>query len=176
MDVLRRLEELGARGFAADGSHSLQDIELVEQRLDTKLPRALKVALKHFGAPICFDKEVELRPLERSGWESEDGSLDINIVYGPVEGSCGILSINDDLSSQVPRNCVVIAGSSGGNQICIDRETDTVLFWDHEAVDDARSTFLVAKDFSEFLKSLYVVDDTGPLLKEGDVASVNLRF
>lgn len=160
MDILKHLAALGAKSSPVDPQVAICPVETVEARLSISLPPALKVILDHYKNSITFEKEMLFRPIASSGWEGSDGALDLITIYGLSYDDQGLLKQNSVYESQVPPSCIVFAESSGGNQICLDRHSGQVLFWDHETDGHNDPVSLISSSFDDFIAQLYAGDDT----------------
>jgi SMI1-KNR4 cell-wall len=170
MDILKHLTTLGAKSRPIAPEGAAYTIETVEDRLLISLPSALKEILARYGSGIIFEKGVLFRPITSSGWEGSDGALDVIAIYGLSYDEQGLLKQNSIYESQVPPSCIVFAESSGGNQICLDRDSGHVLFWDHEADGRDDPISLISSSFDSFIAQLYAGEDTLGSL-DGIVAS-----
>lgn len=158
MDVIKKLAELHAEPMASADGVAVRTVDDVERALGFALPDTLKTALSKVSGAIAFDATVLFKPMESSGWEDKDGSLDLNVIYGLAEDDWSLTKMNDTYAGRIPANCIAIGESSGGNQICLEADTNKVVFWDHEAATDG--VFLISNSFDEFLESLYLGDDS----------------
>lgn len=80
----------------------------------------------------------------------------------------------------LPENMIAVADDPGGNMICLSvsgPDTNSVYFWDHEAIDEddkSANLHLIADSFAEFLAGLqetpeYVVPAFDEVLHQGEV-------
>lgn len=166
MDVLKKLASLRPIPIEPGRLVSDDDMTLVERTLDIVFPDSLKAALAAYTGGIQFEAEVLFKPLKPSGWEGSEGELDLNVIYGVPDNDRGLISVNEMLAHQLPSNLVAIGESSGGNQVCIERQSGAITFWDHEARPDDESEFPVSDTFDSFVEHLYVgaddpIDTTG---------------
>lgn len=158
MNVLEKLAELQARPRDIQGTKDAAAIEDVERSLKATLPEGLRSALTRFSHAIDFNTVVLFKPIECSGWEDRDGALDLLALYGLNADDWSILEMNETYAGRLPANCIAIGESSGGNQICLERGTDRVYFWDHESSSIGR--YLIANSFDDFVDSLYEGDNS----------------
>lgn len=162
-DIFERFAALKASPWITDDLADSEALASVEERLGIALPPALKAVLEHYGAAITFGTEVHFRPDTPSGWEDKEGSLSISTLYGIRNDDWSIVKRNVDYDDQVPENCIVIGESPGGNQICIDRDSGSILFWDHESNVQEASSSIISESFDSFIERLYPVDDAARL-------------
>jgi hypothetical protein len=154
MDVLGHLEALGAKPWIIDQDAVIERTSEIEAALQVVLPSSYSRVLEKYGTSITFDNEVLFKPEELSGWEGKDGTLDLVGLYGLARDDRGLSTANAAYGSQIPSTCIVIGESSGGNQLCLDRQSLGILFWDHEAESEGRSTYLVSNSFEDFINRL----------------------
>lgn len=173
MNVLEKLSELQARRFDVEASKEMSTVADVERALEAQLPDGLKAALSHYCYAIDFDVTVSFRPIEPSGWERQDGAIDFNMIYGLAHDDWAILKMNETFAAQIPASCIVIGACSGGNQICLEKESGRILFWDHES--SGAGVSLAANSFDDFMDSLFVVDDSLDDSDDG-IIECDLRF
>lgn len=159
MDVQSNLASLKAIPWTPPGGAQPERIEDIEARWGVTLPGGLKALLQAQPLPIAFDAMIRFVPAAANPWAGRDGKLGLDLLYGAVGGDYGLNRINETFLDNIPGHCFVIGASGGGNQICLDRKTGALLFWDHEALTDAESLFRIADGFDAFVALLEAEED-----------------
>ncbi|GAA4805545.1 SMI1/KNR4 family protein [Lysobacter hankyongensis] len=161
--------KLGPEALSAPSAQPEIDLLQTERDLDIELPQSLRQILLQYAAPVVFAHGARFRPDTLCGVEGRDGHLTLLTLYGPGAGDSGLLAMNRMYSDQVPPLMAVIGESPGGNQLCIERTSGRIYFWNHEAEHDEAALTAVAESFDAFRERL--VADEG--ISEGTTPKID---
>ncbi|MGG3628325.1 SMI1/KNR4 family protein [Bacillus licheniformis] len=139
------------------------EIEDLEQKLGKQLHSDYKKFLVKYGGcslesrktndDVEFD--VCYRPIEKDPWMGvNDETQLLESFYGFQTNIDNIMDIVDTYSDRFPETIIAIAGSPGGNEICLDLDNGKVFFWDHELRNPEKDFYLIANSFEDFILSL----------------------
>lgn len=130
-------------------------IEIVEERLNIELPLEYKNILEYFnGNALSFEKGARYIPDVRPSIVDNEGYLGLDFLYGVVANNANIVFQNENYKEQLPSNLITIGEVLSGDQICIDKEDGSVVYWWHEALTSDEETYKIAVDFTEFINKL----------------------
>ncbi|MFC1285047.1 SMI1/KNR4 family protein [Bacillus paralicheniformis] len=135
----------------------------LEKKLGKQLHSDYKKFLAKYGGcslesrktndDVEFD--VCYRPIEKDPWMGiNDETQLLESFYGFRNDIDNIMDIVDTYSDRFPETIIAIAGSPGGNEICLDLDNGKVLFWDHELRNPEKDFYLIANSFEDFILSL----------------------
>ncbi len=141
---------------------SRSDISTFERENNIAFPEDYKWFLGRYGGIFLDCVYTAKVP---SPWAS-DGQDAVEVFYG-LGGDSDLAEAMEMHGDVLPTDVVPIAGSSGGNQICVgvgEKNRGRVLFWDHEGEnrDEAENLYLVSDRFADFLLSLQLEEETDP--------------
>lgn len=142
--------KLGPEALSAPSAQPDLDLLETERELDIELPESLREILLQYGAPVVFANGARFRPDSLCGLEGRDGYLTLLTLYGPGAGDSGLLAMNRSYSDQIPPLMAVIGELPGGNQLCFERTSGRIYFWNHEAEHDEVSLTAVSESFGAF--------------------------
>lgn len=156
--------------FDAESLHmpgdSLIELDQIESSLRILLPSELRDLFIEFGSAIVFNKDVEF-PAEKCAYSEDSGRIGVSVIYGPADGSLGIIRINEQLSMQIPKTSVVFAEIGLGNMLLIDRIDGKISVWLHDEALPSRAITSVYDSFHDFIDALVAFDPPPlPSLKE----------
>ncbi|WP_313737059.1 SMI1/KNR4 family protein [Sphingobium yanoikuyae] len=156
--------------FDAESLHmpgdSLIELDQIESSLRILLPSELRDLFIEFGSAIVFNNDVEF-PAEKCAYSDDSGRIGVSVIYGPVDGSLGIIRINEQLSMQIPKTSVAFAEIGLGNMLLIDRIDGKISVWLHDEALPSRAITPVYDSFHDFIDALVAFDPPPlPSLKE----------
>ncbi len=153
------MKALDAELYGSKSKSPDKDLKNVILSLSFDFPIELKELLLEFNGAIFFNNGAKFKPEGKCNLASKDGYLSLNTIYGIADNDNGILRVNHSYDDQIPDLIIIIAESDGGNQICIERNTGIILFWNHEGIPNVDELFNIAPSFAEFLQKIEVEDD-----------------
>ncbi len=157
-EIMKRLD---AVLYRSESESPDKDMENIILSLSFEFPSELKELMLEFKGAIFFDNGAKFKPEGECILVASDGYLSLNTIYGIAENDYGILSVNKSYEDQMPDSVIIIGESNGGNQICIEKSTGSIFFWNHEGTPNVDELFYVAPSFSEFLLKLEVQEQGG---------------
>ena len=135
---------------------------------------------------VDYLKKYNDAELELNVFEFEDNADCVRYFYGTTDETYNDISEQYEVfKDRMPKKCVPIADTEGGNQVCMSLNKGTygkIYYWDHETMDtdDDEECVLcfedmcfLANSFNEFLKNLQP-DTTEVVIEE--VKSLKDRF
>lgn len=121
-----------------------------ERALRFKLPADYTAFLSEFGVS-GISSDVVFAAIEPSPW-AEDGKDHMGLFYGISDDpDFDVCRVNARLRGDIPDDSIAIAHDSGANHLLL-FSNNQVRFFDNDSGD----TFLCARSFEDFLKSLEV--------------------
>ncbi|WP_160154007.1 SMI1/KNR4 family protein [Microbulbifer sp. ALW1] len=172
--LIESLKSLGARSLK-DGSQDKLSISQVESELNVKFSDSYRSVLESYENSIVFDHGAIYKPVEKSPVDNTDGFQSLEMLYG-LQGDSNLVSRNKMYKGQIPKECVVIGESVGGNQVCLSRASGKVYFWFHEAEIEDHSLFEVAESVNNFIEGLLPDDMQNSDKREIDESGSFLDF
>jgi hypothetical protein len=143
------LNELGAESISFETKrlcNSLQD--------DIEISENLKRLLDEFKTAIVFSNGARFKIPKKMPVGDKDGFVFLDVIYGMAPDSNSIHYKNEMYSNQIRSDFYTFGESGGGDQFCINKNTEEVYYWYHEAKFDASSLFLIAPSFNSFFEQL----------------------
>lgn len=153
------MKKLDAKLWGEESKSPEKDLSNVESSLSIKFPEELNELLIEFKGSIFFHNGAQFKPEGKCVLAGSDGYLSMTSIYGISNTKSGILYVNKMYDDQLPNSVIIIAESDGGNQICIEKSTGKILYWNHEGTPDIDELFNIAPSFAEFLNKLEVEED-----------------
>ncbi|GIN35831.1 hypothetical protein J5TS1_33340 [Bacillus licheniformis] len=146
-----------------EDSNNNSNIEDLEQKLGKQLHSDYKKFLVKYGGcslesrktndDVEFD--VCYRPIEKDPWMGvNDETQLLESFYGFQTNIDNIMDIVDTYSDRFPETIIAIAGSPGGNEICLNLDNGKVFFGDHELRNPEKDFYLIVNSFEDFILSL----------------------
>ncbi|MBL5827582.1 hypothetical protein [Serratia fonticola] len=86
------------------------------------------------------------------------GYIDAIFLYGLPDDNNGLLYRINIYSSNVSSEYYPLGESSGGGQVCINKITDGIYFWWHEAPTDPESLYFLSKNIESFIDGLTPIE------------------
>lgn len=163
------LNELGAESMSFETkrpSNSLPD--------DIKISENLNQLLDRFKTAIVFSNGAKFKIPKKMPIGDQDGFVFLDVIYGLAPDSNNIYYKNEMYANQIRDELYTFGESGGGDQFCINKNTEEVYYWYHEAKDDASSLFLIAPSFNNFFESL--IPDNDETSSEDDDGIVSAEF
>jgi hypothetical protein len=146
---------------SADPASDLRD---AERELAIELPDELRALLLEIKGAVFFSKGAKYIPDVSSGLEDREGFLWLVSLYGPGHGDNSLLLNNRRYRDQIPATMVTIGDSPGGSQICLERESGKIFFWNHEAEFDEDTLTGVA----DLIPDDVPADESAPKIVESE--------
>lgn len=144
-----------------------------------ELPEEYKYFLEHYGE-CNFEKDAIFKPSVRTPFDNSQGFQELSFFYG-IGTEYSIYKMSETYCQRVPQGFVPIAELPGGNQLCIDLNSDSsnfgkIYLWDHENECDGGldNTYLVANSFSDFINSFKEEKKTAS--EDDDIESFRFDF
>jgi len=129
-------------------------IEMVEARLETKLPNAYKEFLRRqnggYLEPNFFSEAVGVDYLFSAG-PNDDEYID------DLESIAELFSSEGEADDVLRPGFLVIGEDGTGNRLCLKvsgEDYGAVYFWDHEVADSPEAYTRLTQSFSEFFEAL----------------------
>lgn len=146
------IERLGARALknSQDAGAAIREFE---RRMGFQLPAELFLLLAEVEGAVVFDRGAWFVPLVFSGRESGNGRLSLEVLYGGARGPNGLAERYDMLKHELPAGIFSIGEAPGGDQICLEKKSQKVLFWKHDVSPDKAITE-IASDVASFFEAL----------------------
>ena len=121
--------KLGARTLKRVQPANIEDIiKEVETTLKAKLPNTYKLILNNFNGSIVFDNGAKYKAKIKSPMADSLGFQDLEVIYGVLESDNDLIAKNIMFYKQLPLSVITIGEASGGDQICMNRESGHILF------------------------------------------------
>ncbi len=132
-------------------------LNTIENELQTRLPKTLVSILTKMGGGIYFS--AKYKPDVRSPLSDSEGYNSLDFLYGLTDDDNGVLAKNRTYGrEQIPDTYITVGESSGGDQLCIEKNSGKVYYWHHEALSEDKMFYLVASSFDDFLSRLEKVN------------------
>ncbi len=159
MNLKLIIDKLGFKNFSNTTTSPKEDLLIIQKSLSVVFPKELNELLLEFKGAIGFERGLKFRMDGECNLADSKGLIGISLLYGINDDDFGILSVNKMYGDQIPDSVVIIGDSNGGNQICIEKSTGRILFWNHEGVPNVDELFNIAPSFGEFLQKLEIDED-----------------
>lgn len=137
------------------------ELSTFEAQINFLFPESLRKILVFLGGAIVFEKRVKFKPKQKTMLEGEDGYHGLELLYGVAKDGNGLREKNLVFQEQLPSGLVAFGESAGGNLVCLEKSTERVMYWHHEAEFNEKSVFEISENFDSFLNAL-VADDVPP--------------
>ncbi|MFJ2710768.1 SMI1/KNR4 family protein [Pseudomonas sp. NPDC087346] len=121
---------------------------------DLKIPADLAELLSHFKGSIIFTRGAKFKTQSKIPVRDKEDYIDLDIIYGLASDSNNIFLKNQVYANQIDQNLYVFGESESGDQFCLSKATGEVYYWYHEAKHENETTFLIAKNFKDFIMGL----------------------
>ena len=83
-----------------------------------------------------------------------------NFISFNLGEDTNIINLKRDLQDRLPNNFVPFGRDPFGNLLCFDySDNQSVVFWNHEMLDNSQGTIFVSKSFTDFINLLYFDDE-----------------
>ena len=153
------IEVLGVDMIHFEGSNKLS-VEEIERQIGKSIPSDLKDLYERYSEPFDFQRFVVF-DAKGSSFAYVGGLIDLDVVYGPTDGSFGIVQSNIQLHQAEDGDILAFASIGGANEVVCNLDDGKVYVWleEHDCLSDAT---LVADSIEEFFKMLRFEDP--PLL------------
>ncbi|WP_064120059.1 SMI1/KNR4 family protein [Pseudomonas fluorescens] len=165
------LNELGAESMSFEKKrlhNSLPD--------DIKISESLNKLLDKFNTAIVFSNGAKFKTPKKMPIGDNDGFVFLDVIYGLAPDSNNIYYKNEMYANQIRSNLYTFGESGGGDQFCINKNTEEVYYWYHEAKDDASSLFLIAPSFATFFEQLMPDNDQTNSKDDDGIVSAEFNF
>ncbi|RLU05035.1 SMI1/KNR4 family protein [Pseudomonas prosekii] len=165
------LNELGAESMSFEKKrlhNSLPD--------DIKISESLNKLLDKFNTAIVFSNGAKFKTPKKMPIGDKDGFVFLDVIYGLAPDSNNIYYKNEMYANQIRSDLYTFGESGGGDQFCINKNTEEVYYWYHEAKDDASSLFLIAPSFAHFFEHLIPDNDETNSKDDDGIVSAEFNF
>jgi hypothetical protein len=165
------LNELGAESMSFEKKrlhNSLPD--------DIKISESLNKLLDKFNTAIVFSNGAKFKTPKKMPIGDKDGFVFLDVIYGLAPDSNNIYYKNEMYANQIRSDLYTFGESGGGDQFCINKNTEEVYYWYHEAKDDASSLFLIAPSFATFFEHLMPDNDKTNSKDDDGIVSAEFNF
>jgi hypothetical protein len=165
------LNELGAESMSFEKKrlhNSLPD--------DIKISESLNKLLDKFNTAIVFSNGAKFKTPKKMPIGDNDGFVFLDVIYGLAPDSNNIYYKNEMYANQIRSDLYTFGESGGGDQFCINKNTEEVYYWYHEAKDDASSLFLIAPSFATFFEHLMPDNDKTNSKDDDGIVSAEFNF
>jgi hypothetical protein len=165
------LNELGAKSmsFETKGPRNCFQDEIKTQESLSKL-------LDKFKTAIVFSNGAKFKTPKKMPISDKDVFVFLDVIYGLAPDSNNIYYKNEMYSDQIRSDLYTFGESGGGDQFCINKNTEEVYYWYHEAKDDASSLSLIAPSFTHFFEHLIPDNDETNSKDDDGIVSAEFNF
>lgn len=131
------------------------------QRIDTSgfLPKKYLNLLNKYNGGVFFENGAKYT-INNSIPNISLGYIDVIFLYGLSDADNGLFYRINMHSSNIPSEYYPLGESSGGNQICINKNTGEIYFWWHEAPTDPECLYFLSKNIESFIDGLTPIKDS----------------
>ncbi|WP_025109899.1 SMI1/KNR4 family protein [Pseudomonas sp. H1h] len=165
------LNELGAESMSFETKRPRNSLQS-----DIKITENLKKLLDRFKTPIVFSNGAKFKISKELSIGDKNGFVFLDVLYGLASDSNNIHYKNELYSNQIRSDFYTFGESGGGDQFCINKNTEEVYYWRHEAEDDASSLFLIAPSFTNFFEQLIPDNDETNSKDHDGIISAEFNF
>lgn len=148
------LQALAPESFGARCLDPVKELAETEQLLGISLPYGLRSLLLKYGGALVFGNGARFIPDQRSGREGADGFLSLVSLYGLGDDENGLRAIYRVYEAEVSPKIIMIGDASGGDQICIEKNSGEIFYWRHDVDANDVALTLIAGNFQEFAERL----------------------
>lgn len=168
------ISKLGFKNFSDTTKTPKEDLLNIHKSLSVEFPSELNELLLKFKGAIGFERGLKFRTDGECNLSDSKGLIGISLFYGINDDDFGILNVNKMYEDQIPESVIIIGDSNGGNQICIEKSTGKIQFWNHEGTPNIDDLFDIAPSFLAFLKKLEI--DEGDEVNTDEVDDYDFGF
>ena len=150
----KKFIQLGAFSLNKNKVNCIIDFSDIEKELDILFPSEYKNLFFEIGDDsISFEKGAKYFPDNAPPIVDKNGYLSLDFLYG-VTGKDNLVQQNQVYRHQLPSNLITIGEVLSGDQICIDKINNNIVYWWHEATIDEKQTYKIANSFIDFISKL----------------------
>jgi hypothetical protein len=165
------LNELGAESMSFETKPSRNNLQD-----DIKISENLNKLLDKFKTAIVFSNGAKFKTPKKMPIGDKAGFVFLDVIYGLAPDSNNIYYKNEMYLNQIRGDFYTFGESGGGDQFCINKNTQEVYYWHHEAKDDASSLFLIAPSFNNFFEQLIPDDEETGSKDDDGIVSAEFNF